>query len=433
MLASVVIGALLVYGQAELVTPPGSSLGTVDTRQLLDIFRSAAFGLGGLGAGVALVVAYRRQKSTEDTHSQELKKHEHAVETDKKNHNLEKDKQSAEEIAKMHDRYAKAVEQLASAEATIRLGGVYALAALANDWIAKGDHGQQQVCVDMICAYLRSSPQKRTRDPETRETYDKLDRKSLKRDQAVRKAALECLSEIKTFEIEGPKGEMQKMLARLKQKVAQDLKMAPPDPVRIDLHGIALYGLDLRRAQLSYLPLEGANLEAADLTGANLASAALAHANLNRATLATANLTKTDLSDASLKNVVLNGAKLIETNFKNTTITEPMIIVDDDRHLDEALIVGVNFAHTFRVDANGSRAVIDEESLNSSSNYMSGDDGGDLERFPLSKDQDGLERVQKLIRKAGLQIPDARLWTVERLVIRKPELPVPSNSNPESS
>ncbi|SDL76631.1 hypothetical protein SAMN05421874_128145, partial [Nonomuraea maritima] len=50
------------------------------------------------------------------------------------------------------DRYGKAVEQLGSAEAPVRLGGLYALEQLAQD---NPDPHFRQTIVDVICAYLR--------------------------------------------------------------------------------------------------------------------------------------------------------------------------------------------------------------------------------------------------------------------------------------
>lgn len=45
--------------------------------------------------------------------------------------------------------------QLGHDSLAVRLAGVYALAALANDWHGAGDDAQTQVCVDVLCAYLR--------------------------------------------------------------------------------------------------------------------------------------------------------------------------------------------------------------------------------------------------------------------------------------
>ncbi|MDX3490973.1 pentapeptide repeat-containing protein [Streptomyces sp. ID05-18] len=48
------------------------------------------------------------------------------------------------------ERYTKAAEQLGHEQAAVRLAGVYAMARLADDW-----QEQRQVCVNVLCAYLR--------------------------------------------------------------------------------------------------------------------------------------------------------------------------------------------------------------------------------------------------------------------------------------
>ncbi|MFC6134658.1 pentapeptide repeat-containing protein [Streptomyces spororaveus] len=48
------------------------------------------------------------------------------------------------------ERFTTAAEQLGHDQAAVRLAGVYAMARLADDWIE-----QRQVCVDVLCAYLR--------------------------------------------------------------------------------------------------------------------------------------------------------------------------------------------------------------------------------------------------------------------------------------
>ncbi len=47
-------------------------------------------------------------------------------------------------------RYTTAADQLGHEKAAVRLAGVYAMARLADDWIE-----QRQVCIDVLCAYLR--------------------------------------------------------------------------------------------------------------------------------------------------------------------------------------------------------------------------------------------------------------------------------------
>ena len=66
------------------------------------------------------------------------------------------------------DRYTKAADQLGSAQAAIRLAGVYAMARLADDWKA-----QRQTCVDVLCAYLRM-PYQPPGEPEHRPGEDQV-------------------------------------------------------------------------------------------------------------------------------------------------------------------------------------------------------------------------------------------------------------------
>ncbi|MFH8492323.1 pentapeptide repeat-containing protein [Streptomyces longisporoflavus] len=54
------------------------------------------------------------------------------------------------DASQLADRYTTAAEQLGHERAAVRLAGVYALARLADDWI-----DQRQVCIDVLCAYLR--------------------------------------------------------------------------------------------------------------------------------------------------------------------------------------------------------------------------------------------------------------------------------------
>ena len=67
--------------------------------------------------------------------------------------------------AERRARYAKAVEQLADEKAPIRLGGVYTLAKLVDEWLAdektlpseEERHQEGQIIIDSLCTYIRSS------------------------------------------------------------------------------------------------------------------------------------------------------------------------------------------------------------------------------------------------------------------------------------
>lgn len=62
-------------------------------------------------------------------------------------------RQSGEETKLFTERFTTAVSQLGEDQAAVRLGGVHALAHLADD---APDQGLRQMCVDVLCAYLRN-------------------------------------------------------------------------------------------------------------------------------------------------------------------------------------------------------------------------------------------------------------------------------------
>jgi hypothetical protein len=86
--------------------------------------------IGGIGAAVALVVAYRRQK----IHEQE---NQRAKRTEQR-----------ENTRLFNERFSAASAQLGHEKAAVRLAGAYGLAGLADDW-------DEQISIDVLCAYIR--------------------------------------------------------------------------------------------------------------------------------------------------------------------------------------------------------------------------------------------------------------------------------------
>ena len=64
--------------------------------------------------------------------------------------------------AERRSRYTKAVEQLANEKAAVRLGGIYTLAGLVDEWLADGALNPEerqkegQVIINNLCSYVRS-------------------------------------------------------------------------------------------------------------------------------------------------------------------------------------------------------------------------------------------------------------------------------------
>src|SRR4051794_9787006 len=114
----------------------------LSSSQLYDGLKISLTTIAGIGGVIALVVAYRRQRFAESEHDRA----EAAA--------------RREETRLFTDRFERASEQLGSDKAAVRLAGAYAMAELADDWRAG-----RQICIDVLCAYLRM-PYTPPPDPE---------------------------------------------------------------------------------------------------------------------------------------------------------------------------------------------------------------------------------------------------------------------------
>ncbi|MFJ4014447.1 pentapeptide repeat-containing protein [Streptomyces sp. NPDC090026] len=127
------IAALLVAGGAFyslLVVLDFQEIDTtakLDAKTLFDLVKLSFGVVAGAGALVALVVAYRRQRVDEAG--------------------------AHREATRLHtERFSQAVDKLGSDSPAVRLGGVHALAGLADD---ARDQSLRQTCIDVLCAYLQ--------------------------------------------------------------------------------------------------------------------------------------------------------------------------------------------------------------------------------------------------------------------------------------
>ncbi|MGW0368581.1 pentapeptide repeat-containing protein [Streptomyces coeruleorubidus] len=132
---------------------------TIDSKTLFELVKLAFGVVAGAGALVALVVAYRRQRVDEDA--------------------------ALRDATRLHnERFGNAVAQLGDASPAVRLGGVYALAALADDAPARM---LRQTCIDVLCAYLRMpyNPDESPAERQVRHTILRVIRDHLNPHQGV--------------------------------------------------------------------------------------------------------------------------------------------------------------------------------------------------------------------------------------------------------
>ena len=88
------------------------------------------------------------------------------IDADIKKNEQDAEKNERDHIRQVHaerrSRYTKAVEQLADEKATVRLGGIYTLAGLVDEWVEDTSLSLQerrkegQVIINNLCAYIRS-------------------------------------------------------------------------------------------------------------------------------------------------------------------------------------------------------------------------------------------------------------------------------------
>lgn len=101
--------------------------------------RAAVTALGVITIGAGAVIAFRRQITLE-----------HQLD-------LDRVKEDRSGLSELHARYQQAAGQLGDKRAMIRIAGVYALEALADEWADLGNQAQRDVCIDLLCGYLRSA------------------------------------------------------------------------------------------------------------------------------------------------------------------------------------------------------------------------------------------------------------------------------------
>jgi len=121
-----------------------------------------------LAGGAALVLLETYRKNTNDRAKANadikaaLKNQEHQAEVLKEQIRQFDDNAFKERKAERRERYTKAAEQLGNVSAPVRMGGVYTLIGLADEWLEEENLSEPekvregQVIVNNLCAYIRS-------------------------------------------------------------------------------------------------------------------------------------------------------------------------------------------------------------------------------------------------------------------------------------
>lgn len=154
---AIVVGAAAVVAVAvvSLVTLLAFfGRGTPEDNVRLAIVRTAATIVLGAGGGIALLLAARRQRSTELDLLQKdrAQRHVEQVAADTRAHEVRVAEATERDAAerRITGLYTRAADQIGSDKAPVRLAGMYALERLAQE-----NPEQRQTIVNVLCAYLR--------------------------------------------------------------------------------------------------------------------------------------------------------------------------------------------------------------------------------------------------------------------------------------
>ncbi|MFB6578574.1 pentapeptide repeat-containing protein [Streptomyces sp. NPDC056402] len=143
MVLALVAVVVVVWTSTEWLLDQRNGLSKTDlAKQRIEALRTGLAAGVGLGAAFTVLLALRRQQHHEDA-----------------------TRKTEDDATERHitELYTKAVEQIGSERAAVRLGGIYSLERLAN---SNKDH--RQTIVDVLCAYLRMS----SNLPDTNPTVD---------------------------------------------------------------------------------------------------------------------------------------------------------------------------------------------------------------------------------------------------------------------
>ncbi|WP_196248696.1 pentapeptide repeat-containing protein [Rhodococcoides fascians] len=243
----------------------------------------------------------------------------------------------------LRTRFTTAAAQLANPGAPVRLAGVFSLGSLADDWAAFAGGPipsvERQVCVDLLCAYLRNDT---TNEHTLRSQLGEADvvaRIDVLRDeeQRVRDAIISLIRAHTTYlpEFQGDptwtEVNFDLSAAKIAHASLPAVKLTRALLVNADLYRADLRGAQLSHCDISQAILDEAQMKAAQLVGANFTDASLHEAHvdsadfsgaiMHRAKLEYSTCTSTVFKAARLTGAQFVGANLVGADFRGARLT----------------------------------------------------------------------------------------------------------------
>jgi uncharacterized protein YjbI with pentapeptide repeats len=301
----------------------GSSLGNLSPSQRIQALDDARGRLLQLSAGIVAVGALFYNA---------------------RNHAISRRTYELAERGQVTDRYAKAVEQLASEAAEVKLGAIYALERIAHD--SPEDH---QTIINVLCAFVRNySP------PSTEAGVDQ--------DDSVRtaveiQAAMQVIGRRDTNHDQVP---LDLRKAKLRGLELFDADLSGCYMPGADLSHCSFHRVGLQDSRLMWIDFNNSHLVDVDMSGCLLTRSSFQEAYMERVSLAGANLSDySNLSESTMKCVRLEGAILEDATFNRTSMEE-MNLADVDLSVTD--LSGADLWGVEGLSARSFRSVLVDES-----------------------------------------------------------------------
>ncbi|WP_190557987.1 pentapeptide repeat-containing protein [Anabaena sphaerica] len=247
---------------------------------IIEILKTAGLFIGGIAVFINIYFAAKRAYAMEESAIAANKNAEIAL------HNLKisEDKQITE-------RFAKAIEQLASEKIEVRLGAIYTLERIARD-----SEQDQWTIMEVLTAFVREyAPVKKEDKLKGQEDIEKLPKLRL---------------------------DIQACLTVIGERIHPDPEKKRLNLTNVDISNANLIGANLTGADIIEANLTGADFTGADLTGAFLIGACLTGACLTGAYLIGAYLTGADIIEAKLIKADLTGANLVAAKLTKSILKQ---------------------------------------------------------------------------------------------------------------
>ena len=264
----------------------------------------------------------------------------------------------------LNERYQKGADMLGSEVLSVRLGGIYALQRLAEEW---PDQYHIQI-MRLVCTFVCLP----TRD------------QSLASKQA----------EIEPGTLLGIRQDVEAVMRMIGSRDKGRITLEREGDFRLDLKGADLATAQLLDADLSNAMLHYSNLSGANFANTDLTDSFLSYSNLSRAQFHNVDFTRTRLGSANLSGALLQYADLSRGDLHNV-------------NLSGTNLLRANLSGAIFQDAKASGALLEGANLSGAS-FL----GADLSRARLAKaDMSGAQFLDADL--TGADIAEANLSGVE--------------------